>query len=142
MTEQTTASIKAAILTVLDGGVGLTDVKTWFRSEPPPVKYTGLFGFVEWAGGQINPEAAQKRVFDNFYIVLARKSAYSEENEDKVLELVKAAEDLLDADPTLGGTTFDSWVSNREIQKYPITQPVDWEIAAVRITLTTWRFKA
>ena len=54
-----------------------------------------------------------------------------------MIAFCKAAEIALEADPQLNTTTFDSWVSNREVQKVPAG---DYEIAAVRITLTTWRF--
>ncbi len=137
---QTTATIKAAIVAKLVNGTGLTDIKKWFNSEPAPNKYTTLFGFVEWVGGEIVPEAGQKKVQDNYDVVIALKSANSDENEDAVIALCMAAEALLDSDPTFGGTTFDSWVSNRVVAKYPMQ--TDYELAAVKLTVTTWRYKA
>ena len=102
------------------------------------MKYpTSPFGWVEWAGGPRKPEAGTKKIVDNFYVVLAKKSTDSNGNEDAVIALCKATETALEADPQLNSTTFDSYVSNREVQKVPAG---DYEIAAVRITLTTWRF--
>jgi hypothetical protein len=138
----TTATIKAAILALMDGGVGLTDIKKWFKAEPPPNKYTGLFGFVEWTGGAIVPEASQKRVQDDFRVVIAKKGTDIDANEDAVIAYAMAAEALIDAGNTLGGTTFDSWVSMREIAKYPPIGPQDYELCAVQLTVTTWRYKA
>lgn len=132
MTAQTVATIKAAIVAALKDKTGLTDIKTWFNAEPAPVKYTSLFAFVEWAGGGVYPEAGQKKVEDTFHVVIVLKSADSDANENSIITLCKAAEDLLDVDPTLGGSTLDSWVSSREVQKYPAG---DREIAAVRITV-------
>ena len=66
-----------------------------------------------------------------------KKSADSDGNEYVVIALCKSAENALEADPDLNCTTFDSYVSNREVQKVPAG---DYEIAAVRITITTWRF--
>ena len=135
---QDVASIKTAILAKLAAAAGLASVKTWLKAEPAPARYpTSPFGIVEWAGGPRNPEAASKKVQDNFYIVLVKKSSDSDGNEDAVIALTKAAEDALEADPELNSTTFDSYVSNREVQKVPAG---DYEIAAVRITLLTWRF--
>ena len=135
---QYVASIKTAILAKLAAAAGLASVKTWLKAEPAPVKYpTSPFGWVEWAGGPRKPEASGLKVTDNFYIVLAKKSTDSNGNEDAVISFCKAAEIALEADPQLNNTTFDSWVSNREVQKVPAG---DCEIAAVRITLTTWRF--
>jgi hypothetical protein len=138
MTAQTVATIKAAIVAKLVDGAGLTTIKKWFNSEPSPVKYTELFAFVEWAGGSITPEAAQKRVDDDFFVTIVLKSADSDANEDAIITLCKAAEDLLDVDATLAGTVLDSWVSNRQVQKYPAG---DREITAVRLTVSTWRYK-
>ncbi len=136
---QDTASIKAAILAKLKAAVALASVKTWLQAEPPPVRYpTSPFGFVEWAGGPETPEAGTKNVSDDFHIVLVAKSPDSDSNENAVITLAAAAEAALEADKTLGSTTFDSYVSNREVQKVPAG---DYEIAAVRITLHTWRLK-
>ena len=43
----------------------------------------------------------------------------------------------METDPQLSDTTFDSYISNREVQKVPAG---DHEIAAVRLTVHTWRF--
>ena len=135
---QDVASIKTAILSKLAADADLSSIKTWLKAEPAPARYpTSPFGIVEWAGGPRNPEAASKKVQDNFYIVLVKKSSDSDGNEDAVIALTKAAEDALEADPQINSTTFDSYVSNREVQKVPAG---DYEIAAVRITLLTWRF--
>ena len=134
---QDVTSIKAAILTKLKAAVDLASIKTWLKAEPAPARYpTSPFGIVEWAGGPRNPEAGTKRIVDNFYVVIVKKSADADGNEDSVIALTKSAEAALEADPELNSTTFDSWVSNREVQKIPAG---DYEIAAVRITLTTWR---
>ena len=135
---QDVASIKAAILAKLVAAPDLASIKTWLKAEPAPARYpTSPFGIVEWAGGPRNPEAGAKKVVDNFYIVIVKKSSDSDGNEDAVIALCKAAEVALEADPQLNSTTFDSFVSNREVQKVPAG---DYEIAAVRITLATWRF--
>ncbi len=135
---QDVASIKAAILAKLTATAGLSSIKSWLHAEPPPIRYpTSPFGWVEWAGGPRNPEAGTKKIADNFYVVIVKKSADSEGNEDAVIDLCKSAEDALEADPELNSTTFDSFVSNREVQKIPSG---DYEIAAVRITVSTWRF--
>ena len=137
MTQDVT-SIKAAILAKLAAATGLASVKTWLKAEPAPARYpTSPFGIVEWAGGPRVPEAGTKKVVDNFYVVIVKKSSDSDGNEDAVIALTKTAEDALEADPQLNSTTFDSYVSNREVQKVPAG---DYEIAAVRITLLTWRF--
>ena len=134
---QDVPSIKTAILAKLTAAVGLASIKTWLKAEPAPARHpTSPFGIVEWAGGPRNPEAGTKRIVDNFYVVIVKKSADADGNEDAVIALCKSAEAALEADPELNSTTFDSWVSNREVQKVPAG---DYEIAAVRITLTTWR---
>ena len=138
MTTQDVETIKTAILAVLTNGVGLTKIKKWLNSEPSPTSYpTSPFGYVEWAGGPRAPEAGAKKVTDNYFIVLINKSGSPDENEKVLMSFYKAAESLLEADSTLGGTTFDSWVINREIQKIPQDNN---EIAGLRITLTTWRY--
>ncbi len=135
---QDVASIKTAILAKLAAAADLVSIKTWLHAEPAPVRHpTSPFGWVEWAGGPRNPEAGTKKVVDNFYIVIVKKSTDADGNEDAVITLCKAAEDALEADSQLAATTFDSWVSNREVQKGPAG---DYEIAAVRITLSTWRY--
>ena len=135
---QDVASIKTAILAKLAAAADLASIKTWLKAEPAPARYpTSPFGIVEWAGGPRAPEAGSKRVQDNFYVVIVKKSSDSDGNEDAVIALTKAAEDALETDPQLNSTTFDSYVSNREVQKVPAG---DYEIAAVRITLATWRF--
>ena len=135
---QDAASIKTAILAKLAEAPELASIKTWLHAEPAPVRYpTSPFGWVEWAGGPRSPEAGTKKIVDNFYIVIVKKSADPEGNEDAVIALCKSAETALEADATLGGTTFDSYVSNREVQKVPAG---DYEIAAVRMIVTTWRF--
>ena len=68
--------------------------------------------------------------------MIVKKSADANGNEDSVIALTKSAETALEADPQLNTTTFDSWISNREVQKIPAG---DYEIAAVRITLTAWK---
>lgn len=137
MTQDVT-SIKTAILAKLTAAADLASIKTWLRAEPAPARYpTSPFGIVEWAGGPRTPEAATTKITDNFYIIIVKKSADSNGNEDAVISLTKAAEDALEADPQLNNTTFDSYVSNREVQKVPAG---DYEIAAVRITINTWRF--
>lgn len=134
---QDVASIKTAILAKLAAAVDLASIKTWLKAEPSPSRYpTSPFGIVEWAGGPRVPEAGTKKIVDNFYVVIVKKSSDADGNEDAVIALCKAAEDALEADPQLSGATFDSYVSNREVQKVPAG---DYEIAAVRITLTTWR---
>ncbi len=135
---QDVASIKAAILAKLAAAEELASVKTWLHAEPAPVRYpSSPFGWVEWAGGPRKPEAATKKIIDNFHVVIVKKSADSQANEDSVIALCKAAENALEADPELGGATFDSYICNREVQKVPAG---DYEIAAVRLTVTTWRF--
>jgi hypothetical protein len=138
LTTQDAASIKTAILALLTNGVGLTAVKKWLKAEPSPMSYpTSPFGYVEWAGGPRVPEAGGKKVVDNFYVIIIKKSTSTDDNEDALIALCKAAEVLLEADNTLSGTTFDSYISNREVQKVP--QNGNNEIAAVRLTVSTWR---
>jgi hypothetical protein len=121
----------------LSGAVALSSVKTWLHAEPAPVRYPASpFGWVEWVGGPKTPEAQTEKTVDDFYVVLVKKSADSDGNEDALIALCKAAEAAIEADRTLSGTTFDSYVSNREVQKIP---QGDYEIAAVRITVHTWR---
>src|SRR5512143_3516752 len=125
---QDVPSIKTAILAKLTAATDLSSIKTWLKAEPAPARYpTSPFGIVEWAGGPRNPEAGTKKIVDNFYIVIVKKSADPDGNEDAVIALCKSAEEALEADPDLNSTTFDSWVSNREVQKVPAG---DYEIAA------------
>jgi hypothetical protein len=67
-----------------------------------------------------------------------KKSADSNGNEDVLIALCAAAEVAIEADHTLNGTTFYCYVSNREVQKIP---QKDYEIAAVRLTVHTWRLR-
>ena len=134
---QDTASIKAALLAKLSEAPALAVVKKWFHAEPAPVRYPASpFGWVEWAGGPKNPNAQTAKVVDDFHVVLVRKSADSDGNEDALIALCTAAEAAIEADHTLSGTTFDCYVSNREVQKIP---QGDYEIAAIRLTVHTWR---
>jgi hypothetical protein len=125
------------LLSKLSGASSLSSVKKWFHSEPAPVRYPASpFGWVEWAGGPKNPETQTGKVVDDFHVVLVKKSADSDGNEDALIALCAAAEAAIEADHTLNGTTFDCYVSNREVQKIP---QKDYEIAAVRLTVHTWR---
>jgi hypothetical protein len=135
---QDVASIKTAILAKLAAAADLASVKTWLKAEPAPVKYpTSPFGWVEWAGGPRKPEASGMKVVDNFYVVLMKKSANSDANEDAVITLATKGGGGFDGGSQLSGTTFDSYVSNREVQKIPAG---DYEIATVRLTIHTCRF--
>ena len=110
---QDVASIKAAILSKLTTASELASVKTWLHAEPALVGYpTNPFGWVEWAGGPRNPETGTKKIVDNSYVVIVKKNADLDGNEDAVIALCKSAENALEAYPDLNGTTFDSYVSN------------------------------
>ena len=134
---QDTASVKVALLAKLSEAPALTSVRKWFHAEPVPVRYPASpFGWVEWAGGPKSRDSQTGKVVDDFHVVLVKKSADSEGNEDTLIVLCSAAEAAIEADHTLNGTTFDCYVISREVQKIP---QQDGEIAAVRLTVHTWK---
>ena len=133
----TTAELKSAITTALSSAASLASVKKWLQAEPSPTRYpAAVFGWVEWDGGPSNPEASTKKTVDNFFVVLVRKSADAETNENEIIDLAEKTVTALEAEKTFGGKCFDSWVSNREKQK--IFQG-DYDLVAVRLTVHTER---
>jgi hypothetical protein len=138
-TKLTTAEIKSAITDALTDSASLAAVKKWLQAEPSPTRYpAAVFGWVEWEGGPANPESSTKKIVDNFFVVIVRKSVDSETNENEIIGLADEAVAALEAEKTFGGKCFDSWVSNREKQK--VFQG-DYDLVAVRLTLHTDRLE-
>ncbi len=92
---QNTGSIKAVLLAKLSEAPALSSVRKWFHAEPAPVCYPALpFGWVEWAGGPKNPNAQTAKVVDDFHVVLVKKSADSDGNEDALITFAQLLKPL------------------------------------------------
>jgi hypothetical protein len=97
----------------------LSSVKSW-RNGQPVVLPAAPFGWVRAVGGAKEPASAgSKKVSTSFEVVVVCKHGDVDVAEDQALALEKSVEDLVDADPTLGGYVSAAWVSNRESQQWP-----------------------
>ncbi len=109
-----------------------------FFGEPPKSRYPGFpWGWVEWAGGPMEPPVGAKaEVKDVFLIVVVDKHIEADRAEDSVMDFADSVEAVLDNDGTVGGLVGRSYVTNREKQKL---FDGDYSVCACRITFQTHR---
>ena len=125
--------------TIFANSASLTAVKTWHNARPVTSNLpSSPFAWIRPLGGDKQPGVTgSRKTTDGFEVVLVVKSGNWNTAEDSALDLEKAVEIIIDADPTLNGQVQHAYVSRTESLQFT---EENVSFSAWKVTVTTWRF--
>ncbi|MFQ5712381.1 MAG: hypothetical protein ACE5OY_08995 [Candidatus Bathyarchaeia archaeon] len=135
MTSPDYKAIANKILDLLKADTTLSAaVKKWCFGIPVRFDLFPLV-YVKWVGGPVEPGTAAKEVYEiRFHVAVIDRHHDEDVAEKTVMDYSVKIDDVLDANPTLGGNVDDSWVERIEAEA---TAMGDYAVSGVRFTLYT-----
>lgn len=109
-------------------------IKEWCFGVPVKFERYPLV-YVKWVGGPVKPVTMAKEVYEARWHIVVVDRHYDEDVAEKaVMDYSVKIDDVLDANPTLGGTVDECYVERVESES---TVMEDYAVTGARFTLYT-----